>query len=109
MTIPVTARAEGFVPPNMSCMKNVSGWSWPIAAPPVAVVDAATGGTVDSASSLELVSASRIRAELAEVIVMARKKRDMKRFKGREMEFLWDAIVLKKKRILFGVCRRFVL
>lgn len=83
VTIPVTARAEGLEPPSMSCMKNVSGWSWLrgiIAAAPVAGVTAAApvtaaGGAVEVAGG---VSSSRIRDEVAEVIVMARKRREMK-------------------------------
>lgn len=83
VTIPVTARAEGLEPPSMSCMKNVSGWSWLLgitAAAPVAGITAAApvaaaGGAVAVAGGI---SSSRIRDEVVEVIVMARKRREMK-------------------------------
>lgn len=90
MTAPVTALAEGFDPPRMSCIKKVSVWSGPSTGTtpvvPVVVVEAGLGGmapkgvtsSASGAATGIAVSGSsvRVRAAVVNENVVDRRRRE---------------------------------
>lgn len=114
VTIPVTAPAEGFDPPRMSCMKNDNVWWRSILVTVVLVAAAgavATEVTLDTGVSTRSdasgatagvtgASLSRIRAEMAQGMARARKRKDMA-LNGAEMS-IWFAMRLGGPKALKG-------
>lgn len=99
-TIPVTALAEGFEPPSMSCMKKINGW-WGyslVTAAALVAADRPAGVTTEPGVTSAVVgtgvsSSSRIRAEEVQVIARDNSSRENRGFNGARSDLRFDTML----------------